>query len=85
MLIVEQLPLFYYNKGMFRLYVERKAGFDNEAVRIFSEIKNFLGVSSVKGVRYLNRYDVENVDETVANAACTRIFSQASFSTKWLS
>lgn len=77
MLIVEQLPLFYYNKGMFRLYVERKAGFDNEAVRIFSEIKNFLGVSSVKGVRYLNRYDVENVDETVANAACTRIFSEA--------
>ena len=61
---------------MFRLYVERKAGFDNEAARIFSEIKNFLGVSGVTGVRYLNRYDVENVGETVANVACTRIFSE---------
>lgn len=35
-----------------------------------------MGVQGVNGVRYLNRYDVENVGETVANAACTRIFSE---------
>ena len=61
---------------MFRLYVERKPGFDNEAKRIFSEITSFLGMDSVTGVRYLNRYDVENVGEAVAKAAATRIFSE---------
>ena len=61
---------------MFRLYVERKPGFENEAKRIFGEITGFLGISGVKGVRYLNRYDVENVSEAVAKAAATRIFSE---------
>ena len=61
---------------MFRLYVERKPGFTNEAERIFSEIKNFLGIAGVSGVRYLNRYDVENVGEAVGKAAATRIFSE---------
>jgi phosphoribosylformylglycinamidine synthase len=61
---------------MYRLYVERKAGFQNEAGRIYSEIKNFLGISGVTGVRYLNRYDVENVTDAVAAAAATRIFSE---------
>ena len=61
---------------MFRLYVERKPGFTNEADRIFSEIKNFLGISSVTGVRYLNRYDVENISEAVEMVAATRVFSE---------
>ena len=61
---------------MYRIYVERKAGFQNEANRIFSEINGFLGISGVTGVRYLNRYDIENVVEEVAKAAATRIFSE---------
>ncbi len=61
---------------MFRIYVERKAGFQNEAARIYSEINGFLGIAGVTGVRYLNRYDVENVAEEVAKAAATRIFSE---------
>ena len=61
---------------MFRIYIERKEGFRNEAARLYSEIKNFLGISDVTGVRYLNRYDVENVVEQVASAAATRIFSE---------
>ena len=61
---------------MFRLYVERKPGFTNEADRIFSEIKNFLGISGVTEVRYLNRYDVENISEAVEMAAATRVFSE---------
>jgi phosphoribosylformylglycinamidine synthase len=61
---------------MYRLYVERKPGFQNEAGRIYSEVKNFLGISGVTGVRYLNRYDVENVTNAVAKAAAVRIFSE---------
>lgn len=68
--------LYLYNIKMFRLYVERKPGFTNEASRIYSEVKNFLGISEVTGVRYLNRYDVENVVEDVAKIAATRIFSE---------
>ena len=61
---------------MFRVYVERKAGFQNEAERIYSEVKDFLGISGVTGVRYFNRYDVENVSDDVAKAAAIRIFSE---------
>ncbi|MCR5254254.1 MAG: phosphoribosylformylglycinamidine synthase [Treponema sp.] len=61
---------------MYRLYVERRAGFENEARRYLSEINSFLGISSVTGVRYFNRYDVENVSDEVAKIAATRIFSE---------
>ena len=60
---------------MIRIYVERKAGFDNEARRIYADISGFLGIDGVTSVRYLNRYDVENVSDDVAKAASTRIFS----------
>lgn len=61
---------------MFRIYVERQKGFENEARRILSEVKNFLGIASVKSVRYLNRYDIENVMPAVAKMAVQRIFSE---------
>lgn len=61
---------------MFRIYVERKAGFQNEAARIYSEITGFLGIGGVTGVRYFNRYDIENVADAVAKAAAVRIFSE---------
>ncbi|MBO5235586.1 MAG: phosphoribosylformylglycinamidine synthase [Spirochaetaceae bacterium] len=61
---------------MFRIYVERKEGFQNEASRIYSEVTDFLGISSVTGIRYLNRYDVENIDEETVYVAATRIFSE---------
>ncbi len=67
---------FHYNTKMFRIYVERKEGFTNEASRIYSEITGFLGIGGVTGVRYFNRYDVENVADEVAKAAAVRIFSE---------
>ena len=61
---------------MYRLYVERRAGFENEARSYLSQINGFLGISSVTGVRYFNRYDIENVSDQVAKIASTRIFSE---------
>ncbi|MBQ7159858.1 MAG: phosphoribosylformylglycinamidine synthase [Treponema sp.] len=61
---------------MFRIYVERKNGFESEAKRIYSEITGFLGISDVTGVRYLNRYDIENTSDEVAKLAAERIFSE---------
>ena len=62
---------------MYRIYVERKEGFENEALSIKSELTNFLGIDGIKNVRYLNRYDVENVTESVIKVASQRIFSEA--------
>lgn len=61
---------------MFRIYVERKPGFQNEAERIRSELTGFLGISGVASVRYLNRYDIDHLDPEVAQLAATRIFSE---------
>ncbi len=61
---------------MYRLYVERKPGFRNEADRIKEEINGFLGITSVTDIRYLNRYDIDHVSETVAKAAAVKIFSE---------
>ena len=62
---------------MYRIYVERKSGFENEASRIKQELVEFLGISGITGVRYLNRYDIENVSEDVLKASSQRIFSEA--------
>ena len=69
-------PHNLYNSAMFRIYVERKPGFQNEAARIKTELNGFLGITTVTGVRYLNRYDVENISGTTAEAAAVRIFSE---------
>lgn len=61
---------------MYRLYVERRPGFENEAKSYLAQINGFLGIASVKAVRYFNRYDIENVSEEVAKIAATRIFSE---------
>ncbi|MCM1320905.1 MAG: phosphoribosylformylglycinamidine synthase [Bacteroides sp.] len=61
---------------MHRIYVERRADFRNEAARIKSELTEFLGITGIAHVRYLNRYDIENISDDVAQAAARRIFSE---------
>jgi len=61
---------------MFRIYIERKSGFDNEAKRYESEFSNFLGIQGISRIRYLNRYDIENISDEIADKACSRIFSE---------
>ena len=72
----QNLYKIHYNNFMYRFYIERKEGFRVEANRIYSEINSFLGISGVTEVRYLNRYDIENVSDDVAKVAATRIFSE---------
>ncbi|MBQ3123000.1 MAG: phosphoribosylformylglycinamidine synthase, partial [Firmicutes bacterium] len=59
-----------------RIYVEKKDGFNVEAVGIFNDIKENLHISGINGVRVINRYDVEGItDETYENARMT-VFSE---------
>jgi len=59
-----------------RLYVEKKNGFDNEAKKLFAEITEILQIKSLTGLRLLNRYDVENIEESIFDRAVKEIFSE---------
>ncbi len=61
---------------VYRVYVERKKGFENEANSLLSDVNTFLGIKNLKGVRVINRYDVENVDKTLFDYALTTVFSE---------
>ena len=48
---------------VYRIYTERKEGFEAEARALLAEIREFLLIKSVSSLRVLNRYDVENIDK----------------------
>ena len=59
-----------------RIYVEKKEAFAGKARGLHSEIKNYLGINEVTGVRVMIRYDVENISDEIFEAACTCVFSE---------
>ena len=59
-----------------RIYVEKKAPFAGKAKELKSEIKGYLGISSVEKVRIFIRYDVQNVSDEVFEKACKTVFSE---------
>ena len=61
---------------IFRLYVERRSGFDIEARNMYREVKNNLLISGVKSVRYINRYDTEDISEEILAIAQDTVFSE---------
>ena len=61
---------------VYRIYVEKKSGLDNEARALLSEISAFLGIKSVERIRILNRYDAENITEELFNYAVGTVFSE---------
>ncbi len=61
---------------VYRIYVEKKAGLDNEAKALKSEISTFLGIKSVERVRILNRYDAENITKELFDYAIGTVFSE---------
>ena len=46
-----------------RIYVEKKQGFDVEAAGLFRSMKDDLHLQSVTGLRILNRYDIDGIDD----------------------
>ena len=59
-----------------RVYVEKKPGFDIQAIKLMKEFKEDLGANGISKVRILNRYDVENISEEDYKKAKTSIFSE---------
>ncbi len=60
---------------VYRVYVEKKSGLDNEARALLGEIKNLLQINSISGLRLLNRYDVENIEKELFEYAVRTVFS----------
>ena len=61
---------------VYRLYVEKKQGFQNEADSLKKDLIQFLGIKNLKDVRVINRYDVENIDKKLFEYAKTTVFSE---------
>ncbi|MBQ9370275.1 MAG: phosphoribosylformylglycinamidine synthase, partial [Clostridia bacterium] len=61
---------------VFRVYVEKKEGLNNEAKALLSEIRDFLGIRALKSLRVINRYDAENIDTALFEYAKRAVFSE---------
>ncbi len=59
-----------------RVYVEKKPAFAVKAKELQSEIKSYLGIDAVTGVRELIRYDIENISEDTYKKALVTVFSE---------
>ena len=61
---------------VFRVYVEKKPGFDVAAQQLANELRTILGIEALKNVRLVNRYDVEGISEELFAQATPTVFSE---------
>ena len=61
---------------VYRIYVEKRPGLSPEAGSLLGDLRGFLGLTALKGLRILNRYDVEGVSREVWDKARDVVFSE---------
>ena len=61
---------------VYRIFVEKRPGLSPEANNLLNDLRSFLGIQALEGVRILNRYDVEHIDPAVYEAAKGTVFSE---------
>ncbi len=59
-----------------RIYVEKKESLRLEAAGLLNELRTLLGISALTGLRLVNRYDVEGLEEDVFLRAVQTVFSE---------
>lgn len=59
-----------------RIYVEKKDAFAAAAKQLQEEIRSYLQIEKIAGVRVFIRYDIENIDEEIFETACNTVFSE---------
>ena len=62
--------------GVKRVYVEKKPDYAVAAKALRHEIRRYLGIMDVTGVRVLIRYDVENISDETFEKACSGVFAE---------
>ena len=61
---------------VYRIFVEKKPGLDNEARALLSDCRSLLGIRSLERVRLLNRYDAEGIGRELFDYAVRTVFSE---------
>ncbi len=61
---------------VYRIFVEKKKEFANEARTLLDDARNFLGITSLEDVRLFNRYDAENISPELFETAKNTVFSE---------
>ena len=61
---------------VYRIFVEKKPGLDNEARELLNDANTLLGITGLKKVRLLNRYDAEDMDPELFQRAVKTVFSE---------
>ncbi|MBQ1216047.1 MAG: phosphoribosylformylglycinamidine synthase, partial [Firmicutes bacterium] len=64
-----------------RIYVEKKPGFDVEAQGLFQDMKQNLRLEGLTGVRVLNRYDIDHIQDAIYEQAKYTVFAEAAIDT----
>ncbi|WP_405345518.1 phosphoribosylformylglycinamidine synthase [Ruminococcus sp.] len=61
---------------VYRIYVEKREGLQNEAKALLSELSDLLSIKSLTDVRVINRYDAEDITEELFDYAVKAVFSE---------
>ncbi len=61
---------------VYRAYVEKKSGLDNEARALKNELVSLLGIKGLEKVRVLNRYDIENIEKDLFDYSKGTVLSE---------
>lgn len=61
---------------VFRVYVEKRAGFDGQARKLAYELRQVVGIKGLLGVRVINRYDVQGISEALFTQCIPTVFSE---------
>ncbi len=66
---------------VYRIFVEKKEGLAHEATSLKNEINTLLQITSLKDLRLLNRYDVENIEKDLFDYSVGTVFSEPQLDT----
>ena len=61
---------------VYRIFVEKKEGLDNEARGLLAEARNLLGIENLTAIRLFNRYDAENITKELFDYSVKTVFSE---------
>ena len=61
---------------VYRIYVEKKDGFDHEAKSLLSDARELLELSGIEHIRIINRYDAEDIEKSLFDACVKTVFSE---------
>ncbi len=66
---------------VYRIFVEKKKELAFEANALLSDLRTLFGISTLTGLRLINRYDVENIDADLFETCKTSVFSEPQLDT----